>query len=60
MKSIVCSSVETVKILSMVEKTVPLKVIIQMEDITDADKELASNAVLIFLLLNLRVLNCIL
>lgn len=60
MKSIVCSSVETVKILSMVEKTVPLKVIIQMEDITDADKELASNAVLIFLLLNLRVSNCIL
>lgn len=44
----------------MVEKTVPLKVIIQMEDITDADKELASNAVLIFLLLNLRVSNCIL
>ena len=45
MKSIVCSSVETVKILSMVEKTVPLEVIIQMEDITDEDRQLAANAV---------------
>ncbi|KAM7453769.1 hypothetical protein BLSTO_05479 [Blastocystis sp. subtype 1] len=44
MKSIVCSSVETVKILSMKEKTVPLEVIIQMEDITDGDRELAANA----------------
>ena len=45
MKSILCSSVETVKILSMVEKTVPLEVIIQMEDITDEDRQLAANAV---------------
>ena len=45
MKSILCSSVETVKILSMVEKTVPLEVIIQMEDITDEDRQLAANSV---------------
>ena len=53
MKSIVCSSVETVKILSMKEKTVPLEVIIQMEDITDGDRELAANAVVLSFLLNL-------
>ena len=29
----------------MVEKTVPLEVIIQMEDITDEDRQLAANAV---------------
>ena len=57
MKSIVCSSVETVKILSMKEKTVPLEVIIQMEDITDGDRELAANAVVLSFLLNLRALN---
>ena len=55
MKSIVCSSVETVKILSMKEKTVPLEVIIQMEDITDGDRELAANAVVLYL----RALNSI-
>lgn len=59
MKSIVCSSVETVKILSMKEKTVPLEVIIQMEDITDGDRELAANAVVLSFLLNLRALNSI-
>lgn len=59
MKSIVCSSVETVKILSMKEKTVPLEVIIQMEDITDGDRELAANAVALSFLLNLRALNSI-
>ena len=59
MKSIVCSSVETVKLLAMKEKTVPLEVIIQMEDITDGDRELAANAVVLSFLLNLRALNSI-
>ena len=59
MKSIVCSSVETVKILSMKEKTVPLEVIIQMEDITDGARELAAISVVLSFLLNLRALNSI-
>lgn len=46
MKTIVCSSVETVKILSMAEKKIPLEVVIQMEDATEKDKQLASDAVL--------------
>lgn len=45
MKTIVCSSTETVKVLSMIEKNVPLKAVIQMEDITDKDRELANAAV---------------
>ena len=45
MKTIVCSSVETVKILSMAEKGIPLEVVIQMEDATETDKKLASDAV---------------
>ena len=45
MKAIVCSAAETVKALSMAEKNVPLKVIIQIEDITDKDRELAKTAV---------------
>lgn len=45
MKTIVCSSAETVKILSMAEKGIPLEVVIQMEDATETDKKLASDAV---------------
>ena len=45
MTTIVCSSAETVKVLSMVERNVPLKAVIQMEDITDKDRTLAKEAV---------------
>ncbi len=45
MNTIVCSSAETVKVLSMVERNVPLKAVIQMEDITDKDRTLAKEAV---------------
>ena len=45
MKSIVCSSSETAKVLSLLEKEVPLKVIIQIEDINETDRELAKNNV---------------
>ena len=45
MKTIVCSSAETVKVLSMVEKSVPLEVIIQMEEITERDREVAKAGV---------------
>lgn len=45
MNTIVCSTTETVKVLSMVERNVPLKAIIQMEDITERDRELAKEAV---------------
>ena len=45
MNTIVCSTAETVKVLSMVERNVPLKAVIQMEDITDKDRKLANEAV---------------
>lgn len=45
MKSIVCSSCETAKVLSLMEKEVPLKVIIQMEEIDERDRELAKQFV---------------
>ena len=45
MKSIVCSSSETAKVLSLLEKEVPLKVIIQIEDINETDRELVKNNV---------------
>lgn len=45
MKTIVCSNLETVKILSMIEKEVPLEVIIQMEEVEEKDRELAKQNV---------------
>lgn len=45
MKTIVCSSCETAKVLSLMEKEVPLKVIIQMEEIDERDRGLAKQFV---------------
>lgn len=45
MKTIVCNSAETVKVLSMVEKQVPLENIIQIGTVSDKDRELAKSVV---------------
>ena len=45
MKTIGCSSTETVQVRSRVEKSVPLETIIQMEEITERDREVAKAGV---------------
>ena len=54
MKTIICGSTETVKVLSMAEKKIPLENVIQIEEVSERDRELAKSAVcfsrLIFIL----------
>ena len=45
MKSIICGSTETVKVLSMVEKKIPLENVIQIEEVSERDRELAKSVV---------------
>ena len=45
MKTIVCSCIETVKVLSLMEKGVSLEVVIQMEEVEEKDRELAKKNV---------------
>lgn len=45
MKTIVCSCIETVKVLSLMEKGVSLEAVIQMEEVEEKDRELAKKNV---------------
>ena len=49
MKTIVCSCIETVKVLSLMEKGVSLEAVIQMEEVEEKDRELAKKNVWILI-----------